>query len=655
MKKVITSVLLVILIFEIVFANVSYGATDSINDKIGAGVADITEGVVGIPFYSFRIPFIVIAGVLESLLNGVASLDGSSMQGLVTPDDIIFNQVGLTNINFFDFTNGGSIVLEIRQNVATWYYALRSLAVAILLAVLVFIGIRLAITSVASERAKYMDMLKNWAVSFALIFVLHYLIVFIIQLNGSLVTLFYNAGSNMTYSGGFSLIDIHGNGYDDILKSLADQMFDPRVIESSTAILIFFLLIGMTFTFLVNYIKRFLTIGFLILISPLITITYSIDKMGDGKAQALNTWMKEFLLNVLIQPFHAVIYLAFSHAAISIATNSSDIASTSSALAALIFSLLTFKFMWDAEKIVKEIFGFKQASSLGDTVASLAAMTTVAKAIQGTAGKAGQVAGAAANTTFGKNLTKKIEKSSVGKWYKDTNKKIDDFIKNNRNSSNLLDNWKAEIASGTRDGLLKNPVSTAKAITENAGNAVIGSAAWAVAAGANDKNAINYGITAFDTAKAIRDGNDEVREKIEEQEGKTAKEANKYSEKTGLENDELKDKLNKLLDLGPDMMERILQSRLDEYVNAKGLDINDENYTDTLADLYSELEGKDLNDQSLDNVERSLLSAILDKNMADSIDKAKKKYKDNKYDDPKKTTQDLINDIIANNVPYDED
>ena len=33
------------------------------------------------------------------------------------------------------------------------------------------------------------------------------------------------------------------------------------------------------------------------MISPLISITYSIDKIGDGKSQALNTWLKEFIYN----------------------------------------------------------------------------------------------------------------------------------------------------------------------------------------------------------------------------------------------------------------------------------------------------------------------------------------------------------------------
>jgi len=53
-----------------------------------------------------------------------------------------------------------------------------------------------------------------------------------------------------------------------------------------------------------------MTIAFLIIIAPLVTVTYSIDKIGDGKSQALNAWLKEFSYTVLIQPFHCITYLA---------------------------------------------------------------------------------------------------------------------------------------------------------------------------------------------------------------------------------------------------------------------------------------------------------------------------------------------------------
>ena len=111
-----------------------------------------------------------------------------------------------------------------------------------------------------------------------------------------------------------------------------------------------------------------LTIGFLIVISPLITITYSIDKMGDGKSQALNAWLKEFVFNVLIQPFHCIIYLIFASTAINLLTEQQT-------LAAAVLSICMILFIFKGEKIVREIFNFR-ASSLGEAIGGAAAITT---------------------------------------------------------------------------------------------------------------------------------------------------------------------------------------------------------------------------------------------------------------------------------------
>ena len=48
---------------------------------------------------------------------------------------------------------------------------------------------------------------------------------------------------------------------------------------------------------------------FLILIGPISCITYPIDKISDGKAQAFNKWFSEFMSEVLIQPFHLLLYV----------------------------------------------------------------------------------------------------------------------------------------------------------------------------------------------------------------------------------------------------------------------------------------------------------------------------------------------------------
>ena len=180
--------------------------------------------------------------------------------------------------------------------------------------------------------------------------------------------------------------------------------FSSGIISAFTAtrtwgaLIVYCFLVGMTAAFLLMYIKRMLTIGFLIVISPLITITYSIDKAKDGKAQALNTWFREFMVTVLIQPFHCIIYLIF----ISTVLNTLG---TKASLTTMILAIICMRFMWTAEGIVKNIFNLKDNSGLGDMIA--AGLTV--RAISGAVGRAGASAasGSGSITKFGQNIMSK--------------------------------------------------------------------------------------------------------------------------------------------------------------------------------------------------------------------------------------------------------
>ena len=89
-------------------------------------------------------------------------------------------------------------------------------------------------------------------------------------------------------------------------KSLTTVSFTEQI----GYVALYFMLAIIIFVFFATYVKRMITIAFLIMISPIITITYSLDRMGDGKSQALNTWFKNFVYNILLQPIQCIIYLA---------------------------------------------------------------------------------------------------------------------------------------------------------------------------------------------------------------------------------------------------------------------------------------------------------------------------------------------------------
>lgn len=114
----------------------------------------------------------------------------------------------------------------------------------------------------------------------------------------------------------------------------------------------FWLLIFAEFKFALMYFKRFIVVCFLTIISPLITITYSIDKAGDGRAQAFESWLREYMMNIFIQPLQALIYLIFIFSANEIAK--------ASPIVGIVFLLSITR----VEKIFKEIFNMRHLVSM---------------------------------------------------------------------------------------------------------------------------------------------------------------------------------------------------------------------------------------------------------------------------------------------------
>ena len=251
------------------------------------GIGKVGDFLLGLALYIPKAMAMGLASLLRVLVYGITKIGGSG-EGVGSVDAIIFNEAEITSIDFFD-TSSNDTVNKIRENISIWYYVFRNLSIVILLGILLYVGIRMAMSTVASEEAKYKKMFKDWVVSLALVFVLQYIMIFTIGVNNVLVDVLNDARNNVQTSEA-------GKQYDNALDQIASQAWNVDFTVGVSSTLVYIILVGMTILFLIMYIKRMLTIGFLIVISPLITITYSIDKMGDGKSQALNAWLKNLYL-----------------------------------------------------------------------------------------------------------------------------------------------------------------------------------------------------------------------------------------------------------------------------------------------------------------------------------------------------------------------
>ena len=341
----------------------------------------------------------------------------------VGPEQIFTNSIGMLDINFFeknkktttikDEHGNETVVSEeiisvlgkayknpsaaatLRPIITKWYAALRNFAIVALMIILMYIGIRIILSSTGKDKAKYKDRLVDWLIAMCLLFFMHYIMYFSVYVVSKITD-----GLNTTINWPVltvpvSKIEPEGyvakdptlgiaapeeNGLDVIRRHNAIQVIDGEEhivwptnlagiarhnievtdgAKSFAQVIIYCVAVMYTVMFLVTYLKRVIYMTFLTMIAPLVAMTYPLDKIHDGNAQAFNLWLKEYLFNLLIQPFHLIIYTIIVTSVMSFAIN------------APIYALVAMGFMLQAEKLMRRFFGFDKAQTASSTSAAL--------------------------------------------------------------------------------------------------------------------------------------------------------------------------------------------------------------------------------------------------------------------------------------------
>lgn len=114
-------------------------------------------------------------------------------------DDYYEVNMGIFDINFFSdkeirSSNDKAIVASniLTPAIGSVYKGLRNLAILLMMLVLVYIGIKILISSISEEQAKYKKMLVDWVVALCLLFIMHYIMSFITNLNSTVINLIKN-------------------------------------------------------------------------------------------------------------------------------------------------------------------------------------------------------------------------------------------------------------------------------------------------------------------------------------------------------------------------------------------------------------------------------------------------------------------------------
>ena len=494
-----------------------------------AGAACIVIGIVGTPFTGGVSLTLVIAGVkiaATAVVIGVGTglvatylMSNALPERLmlpmfaIGPGEIFKNQIALLDVNFFkDLTdqnnlgNGQSLyeekdgngevvrkyiittsptgqqlkqissTIELRPVISKWYYAIRNLAIVALLSILIYIGIRILISSSADDKAKYKQRLVDWIVAMCLLFFMHYIMAFAVSITEEISSAIVSLNDSYSVIIGRSEGDNADDGrnlneYEYEIKDggkvfdgqVADKLREMSIIrddpdggeqfvwptnemgaariqlqlepagDSEDDILIrqfgytviYLALVMYTMLFLFRYLKRLMMLAFLTIIAPLMAMTYPLDKLQDGSAQGFNTWLKEYIFNLLIQPVHLILYTMLIGSAM-------DLVSTN-----LIYALVALGFILQAEKILRKFFGFDKASTVagGSALGGALAMQGINQIsrLLGKGSKGGKSGGNNGNS----NDTGKHNKLRTADKGKDTNSLIDNMYGKGKEANQL--------------------------------------------------------------------------------------------------------------------------------------------------------------------------------------------------------------------------
>ena len=205
-----------------------------------------------------------------------------------TVGGVLSNKYPIFDIDIFDTKEPDGIYSDVislvRTQIATWYMTIRNLSVMLLVVILMYIAIR---------------MLIGWVRGIFLVFVLQYLVIAIIAI-ANLATKIIS--------------DLAAETLMDVEKKIMQNIFGTYFFEGSIIKQVFYFLamvsiIWYQLKFCLVYAKRAMQVYVLIIISPLICVSYPIDRIADDRGQALREWITDFSTAVLMQPFQYMIYV----------------------------------------------------------------------------------------------------------------------------------------------------------------------------------------------------------------------------------------------------------------------------------------------------------------------------------------------------------
>ena len=347
-------------------------------------ILDQKVGVLGKPIAALvNLVNIILFIVLYSVFVASGISDGLKFP---FPDQIIFNGLPMLDPNFIN-PNGdsGSMVNIMKDIVQNFYYSFFALAGTVFVLAAVVIGIKLAFSALASEKARYKEAIKNWIMGLGMLFLMHFVLAGMFAINEQIcisaskicknVTFGINPLELIPWAGSIikGMINVAGSifGQDNVTEKFAIHVqgygglilrFAVKGILQSDLIYSIGLaiMLGQTFTLIIMYIKRVFYCIILGMIAPLIVAMDTIQKVVTGRdSGVLKNWFQNMVAIIFNQSFQAIFLCVTTILIGEIAKG------TNRDIVVGLVSVIGLNAIMKFDKLFKELLGIKDSKVMG--------------------------------------------------------------------------------------------------------------------------------------------------------------------------------------------------------------------------------------------------------------------------------------------------
>lgn len=216
------------------FNNVNAAINTNYGDQTESENVDLDKKIESSALLDYIGSFIYALGnIVEKVTAGILSIAGA---GNIFPwsDKVIFNTIPILDVNFINpdsnsllSTTGTLGIGEVVRNV---YFTGLTIALGFLGIIIAILAIKLAISTIGSEKAKYKEAIVKWLTSLVLLFGMHFVIAFLFFLNENLVEVASQMLETQTQKYGQQIQEkmqeINNENADEIIDNFISALWD---------------------------------------------------------------------------------------------------------------------------------------------------------------------------------------------------------------------------------------------------------------------------------------------------------------------------------------------------------------------------------------------------------------------------------------------